>query len=144
VQPQTQEDLRAQIPPFGGALTTAIILSAIGWVGLILLFLLTVPTLGPRWLLFFLVTLAFSGMALPVIHYLHKRFPGKPVATSVVMIREALLVGAYADVLLWLQFGKVLNFALGILVAACLIAIEFFIRMGEKNRWTPPPADENE
>ena len=78
MQPQTQEDLRAQIPPFGAALTTAIILSAIGWVGLILLFLLTVPTLGPRWLLFFLVTLAFSGMALPVIHYLHRRFPGKP------------------------------------------------------------------
>ena len=116
MQEQTQDELRAQTPPFGADLTTAIILSAIGWVGLVLLFLLTVPTLGPRWLLFFLYASAFSGMALPAIHYLHKRFPGKPVATSVVTIRETLLVGAYADVMLWLQFGKVLNFALGILI----------------------------
>ena len=137
-----KDDIRAQMPPYGAAVTTAIILSAIGWVGLILLFLLTVPTLGPRWLLFFLVTLAFSGMALPFIHYLHRRFPGKQAVTSVVMIREALLVGAFADLILWLQFGKVLNFALAILIAACIIAIEFFVRMREKNRWTPP-AEEN-
>jgi len=141
VQEQTRDEIREQVPPFGAALTTAIILGVIGWVGLILLFLLTVPTLGPRWLLFFLVTLAFSGIALPVVHYLHRRFPGKPVATAVVMVREALLVGAYADVLLWLQFGKVLNFALAILIAAGLIAIEVFTRLREKNRWTPPPAE---
>jgi len=144
VQEQTRDEIREQVPPFGAALTTAIILGVIGWVGLILLFLLTVPTLGPRWLLFFLVTLAFSGMALPVVHYLHRRFPGKPVATAVVMVREALLAGAYADVLLWLQFGKVLNFALAILIAAGLIAIEVFTRLREKNRWTPPPPAENE
>jgi hypothetical protein len=137
----TKEDLRAQLPPFRAALTTAIILAIIGWVGLLLLFLLTLPTLGPRWLLFFLVTLAFSGIALPVVHYLHLRFPGSQAVTSTVMIREALLVGAYADLLLWLQFGKVLNFALAILVGACLIAIEFFLRMREKNRWTPPPSE---
>ena len=137
----TKDEIRAQMPPYGAAVTTAIILSVIGWVGLILIFLFTVPTLGPRWLLFFLVTLAFSGMALPIIHYLHRRFPGNQVTSSVVMIREALLVGAYVDVLLWLQFGKVLNFALAILIGACLIAIEFFLRIREKNRWTPPPAD---
>jgi hypothetical protein len=137
----TKEDIRAQIPSFSAMLTTSIILSAIGWAGLILLFLLTVPTLGPRWLLFFLVTLAFSGMALPVIHYLYKRFPGKQAVTSVVMLREALMVGAYVDLLLWLQFGKVLNFILAFLIAACLVAIEFFVRMREKNRWTPPPPE---
>ena len=139
----TKDEIRAQMPPYGAAVTTAIILSVTGWVGLILLFVLTVPTLGPRWLLFFLVTLAFSGMALPVIHYLHRRFPGKQAVTSLVMIREALLVGAFADLLLWLQFGKVLNIALSILIAACIIAIELFVRMREKNRWTPP-AEENE
>lgn len=141
MQSPTPEDLREQLPPFGAALTTSIILGTVGWVGLLLLVVFTVPTLGPRWLLFFLVTLAFSGMALPVVHYFHRRFPGKPVATSVVMIREALLVGAYADILLWLQFGKVLNFALAILIAAGLIAIEVFMRFREKNRWTPPPAE---
>ena len=138
---QTPAELRKQLPSSTAVLTTAIILAAIGWVGLILLFLLTVPTLGPRWLLYFFVTLAFSGMALPVIHYLHKRFPGKPAATSVVMIREALLVGAFADTLLWLQLGKVLNFALGILIGACLAAIELLLRVREKSQWTPPAAE---
>jgi hypothetical protein len=138
---QTPAELRKQLPSSTAVLTTAIILAAIGWVGLILLFLLTVPTLGPRWLLYFFVTLAFSGMALPIIHYLHKRFPGKPTATSVVMIREALLVGAFADTLLWLQLGKVLNFALGILIGACLAAIELLLRVREKSQWTPPAAE---
>ena len=138
---QTPAELRKQLPSSTAVLTTAIILASIGWVGLILLFILTVPTLGPRWLLYFFATLAFSGMALPVIHYLHKRFPGKPVSTSVVMIREALLVGAFADTLLWLQLGKVLNFALGILIGACLAAIELLLRLREKSQWTPPAAE---
>jgi hypothetical protein len=125
-------------------LTTAIILGAIGWIGLILLFLFTVPTLGPRWLLYFLVALAVSGMVLPGIHYLHRRFPGRPVATSVVMIREALLVGVFADTLVWLQLGKVLNFALALLIGACLAAIEILLRLREKSQWTPPPPAENE
>lgn len=137
----TPAELRRQLPSSTAVLTTAIILAVIGWAGLILLFLLTLPTLGPRWLLYFFTTLAFSGMALPVIHYLHKRFPGKPVATSVVMIREALLVGAFVDTLLWLQLGKVLNFALGLLIGACLAAIEMLLRLREKSQWTPPPAE---
>ncbi len=137
----TPAELRRQLPSSPAVLTTAIILAAIGWMGLILLFILTVPTLGPRWLLYFFVTLAFSGMALPIIHYLHKRFPGKPAATSVVMVREALLVGACADTVLWLQLGKVLNLALAVLIAACLAAIELLLRVREKSQWTPPPAE---
>jgi len=137
----TPAELRRQLPSSTAVLTTAIILAVIGWAGLILLFILTVPTLGPRWLLYFFATLAFSGMALPLIHYLHKRFPSQPAATSVVMMREALLVGAFADTLLWLQLGKVLNFALGILIAVCLAAIELLLRVREKSQWTPPPAE---
>lgn len=137
----TPGELRRKLPSFAPVLTTAILLSAIGWIGLVLLFLLTLPTLGPRWLLYFLVAVAVSGMVLPGIHYLHRRFPGKPVATSVVMIREALLVGAFADTLLWLQLGKVLNLALAILIGACLAVIEVLLRLREKSQWTPPPAE---
>jgi hypothetical protein len=142
LQPSASE-LRQQLPSYRLVLTTAIILSAIGWIGLLLLFILTVPTLGPRWLLFFLVTLAFSGLALPIAHYLHKRFPGKPVATAAVLVREALWFGAYADILLWLQFGKVLNFALAVLILTGFVAIEVLIRVRERSKWTPP-AEENE
>jgi hypothetical protein len=130
--------LRGQLPNFQMVLTTGLILGFVGWAGLALVFFLTVPTLGPRWLMFFLATLAFSGPALPVVHYLHKRFPSKPAATGSVLVREALWVGVYADVMLWLQFSKALNFALAAFIAAGLVAVELIIRWRERARWTPP------
>jgi hypothetical protein len=136
-------DSGRQLPSFRAVLFTGLSLTLVGWGGLFLLFLLTLPTLGPRWLLFFLTTLAFSGPALPLMHYIHRRFPSKPAANSAIIVREALWVGIYADALIWLQFGKVLNFALAILIAAGLIAIEVLIRLRERSRWTPP-VTENE
>lgn len=130
--------LSRQLPAWHGVWITGLVLGGIGWVGLVLLFILTVPTLGPRWLMFFLVTLAVCGPALPIVHYLHRRFPSKPAATGGVLVREAIMVGAYADVMLWLQFGKALNFALAAFVAVGLIAIELLIRLRERNTWTPP------
>ena len=116
---------------------TSLILIGIGVVGLGALFIFTVPTLGPRWLLFFLVTLLFSGIALPVVYYLHKRFPSDPRVTSIILVREALWFGIYVDIILWLQFGKVLNSALAIFIAVGLILIEFLIRMRERSRFSP-------
>ena len=77
------------------------------------------------------------------MYYLHRRFPSKPTANAGVIVREAVWVGAYADILLWLQFGKVLNFALGIFIAVGLLAVELLVRLRERSRWTPP-AIENE
>lgn len=133
--------LRSQMPPWHGVWITGLVMALIGWGGLVLLVLLTVPTLGPRWLMFFLTTLAVCGPALPIVHYLHRRFPSKPAVTGGVLVREALWVGAYADVMLWLQFGKALNFALAAFIAIGLIAIELLIRLREKNTWTPPAED---
>jgi hypothetical protein len=116
---------------------TSLILVAIGLVGLGALFIFTVPTLGPRWLLFFLVTFLFSGIALPVVYYLHKRFPSTPRVTPVILVREALWFGVYVDLILWLQLGKVLNSALAIFIAVGLILIEFLIRMRERSRFSP-------
>jgi hypothetical protein len=131
-----KNELRKQLPPFRSIITTSLILAGTGLAGLVILFLFTVPTLGPRWLLFFLITLLFSGLALPVVFYLNRRFPSDPVASSSVLIREALWVGAYFDLVLWLQFGKVLNFALGIFIAIGIVGIELFIRLGERSRFT--------
>lgn len=116
---------------------TSLILIAIGLVGLGVLFIFTVPTLGPRWLLFFLVTTLFSGIALPVVYYLHKRFPSDPRVTPVILVREALWFGVYVDIILWLQLSKVLNSALAIFIAVGLILIEFLIRMRERSRFSP-------
>lgn len=116
---------------------TSVILILLGVFGLGALFIFTVPTLGPRWLLFFLVTLLFSGLALPVVYYLHKRFPSNPPVTPVVMVREALWFGLFVDIILWLQFGKVLNPALAIFIAIGLLIIELLIRMRERSRFSP-------
>ena len=119
----------------------AILLIAVGWIGLYALIELTRPTLGPRWLFFFLVTIALSGTALPIIYFLHFRFPSTPSANANVMIREALMVGVYFDLIAWMQMGRVLNLALVIFITAGLILIEILIRMSEKSRFKP---EENE
>lgn len=134
---QNNSSNQEQLPRFGPILTTSIILFLIGVIGLGILFLFTVPTLGPRWLLFFLATLVGSGLALPVAYYLHKRFPSVPTAGASVLVREALWFGVYVDLILWLQFGRVLNFALAIFIGVGLIAIEILIRMRERSRFTP-------
>jgi hypothetical protein len=112
-------------------------LLGVGILGLVLLFSLTVPTLGPRWLLFFLITLVGCGLALPGAYFLNLRFPSTPPADANILIREALWVGLYLDLVIWLQFGKVLNFALGVLLLAGFALIEFLLRLRERNRFTP-------
>jgi len=131
------KDSRPSKNRFMPVLTTSIILVLTAVVGLTSLFLFTVPTLGPRWLLFFFVTLLASGLMLPVVYYLHLRFPSHPPVSSRVIIREAAWWGIYADILLWMQFGKVLNYALAIFLAIGFIAIELLIRMREQNRFIP-------
>lgn len=137
-KPDQANQLRKQLPPWQTTWITGLVLGGIGWIGLALVFFLTVPLLGPRWLMFFLATLAFTGPALPAVHYLHRRFPSKPPANGTVLVREALLVGAYVDVLIWLQFGKALNFAEAAFIAVGVVAIELIIRWREKSTWVPP------
>ena len=132
----SQEVSQSQQSKFLPVLTASLVLVGIGLIGLLALFIFTVPTLGPRWLLFFLVTLLFSGLSLPVIYYLHLRFPSQPPVSSKIIIREAAGFGIYANILLWLQFGKVLNYALAIFIAIGFIAIELIIRMREKSRFS--------
>jgi hypothetical protein len=123
--------------PFSAVLATSLLLIAVAGVGLVLLFILTVPTLGPRWLLFFLVTLAASGVALPFAYFINVRFPSNPPAQSGVLLREAIFVGLYVDLVIWLRFGKVLNFAIGVFVLAAFVLIEILLRWRERNRFAP-------
>lgn len=107
---------------------SAIILAAIGWLGLLLLLTGTRPTVGPRWLFFFLWTLAASGSSLPFIWVLNRRFSQRRPATQATMLRESLLVGLYAGLLAWLQINRSLNLPLALLLATGLIAIEWLLR----------------
>lgn len=116
---------------------TGIILSVLGWGGWIYVVGFTYPTLFPRWLFYFLFVIALCGTSLPVIAFLHWRFPSKPPAEGNVLVRESIWVGIFGSVVMWLQQGRVLNPALFLFLAVGFILIETLLRLRERSRWNP-------
>jgi hypothetical protein len=127
-------------------LPAAALLFVIGWGGLLFIILYTLPTIGPRWLFFFFVMLAIVGMVMPLIAYLHLRFPTKPPIGTNVVVRQSILVGVYFSILAWLQIGRVLTLGLALLVGVGLIFLELLLRLRERSQWKPgqTPVDINE
>jgi len=68
---------------------------------------------------------------------LNMRFPSKPPVRMETVIREALMLGFYGDLLVWLQMGRVLTFPISLFILVCLAVLEFFIRIRESSRFTP-------
>lgn len=108
-----------------------------GWGGLTILIISTVPTVGPRWLFFFLAVIAVTGTALPIMAFFNRRFPSTPTPTHGIISRQALWFGVYGATIAWLQMGRVLTPTLAILLAAGLVLIEFLLRLSEKGQWKP-------
>lgn len=111
------------------------VLAFIGWFGIASLVLLSQPTLGPRWLFIFFAVLAGSGTALPFVHYLNKRFPSKPPVDGAIITRQAVWFGIYFALLIWLQLGRVITFAMAVLIGAGFAVIELLLRMNETARF---------
>ena len=109
-------------------MVSALVMAAIGWLGLLLIMLGTRPTVGPRWLFFFLWTLAVTGTSLPFVWLLNRRFSNVRQLASGLLLREALLVGLYASLCAWLQINRALTLPLGLLLAGALIALEWLLR----------------
>ena len=124
-------------PRVANFLPAALLLFILGWGGLIALIIASLPTVGPRWLFFFLCVLAITGTVLPITAFLNRRFPSTPPPTAMVVVRQALWFAIYGATLVWLQMGRVLNPALAILLAIGLGLIEFLLRMSEKSQWKP-------
>lgn len=124
-------------PRVANFLPAALFLFIVGWGGLITLFMSTLPTVGPRWLFFFLSVLAITGTVLPIIAFLNRRFPSTPPPTAIVVVRQALWFAVYGATIIWLQMGRVLNPALAVLLAIGLGLIEFLLRLSEKSQWKP-------
>lgn len=124
-----------QIPPFKSVLTTALILFFVGAAGLAIVFIFTLPTLGPRWLMFFFMPLVFSAIALPFAWLVNRRLSVRLPFTGPVLVREAVFFGMYIDLLIWLQFGKVLNFALAVFLFAGFAMVEILLRWRERSRF---------
>lgn len=124
-------------PPVISFLPTAILLAIAGWGGLVMVIFYTLPLVPWRWLFFFLLVLALTGSALPVVAFLNRRFPSRPAPTHGVIVRQALWVGIYFPTLAWLQIPRVLTPALAVLLAVGLILIEGLLRMRERALWKP-------
>lgn len=124
-------------PPVRNFIPAAVILALIGWGGLYALITFTYPTVGPRWLFFFLGVMAITGTALPVVAFLNRRFPTNPPVSPGVIVREAIWFGIYFPTLAWLQLGRVLTPALVVLLAGGFVAIEILLRMRERSQWNP-------
>ena len=118
-------------------LPLAVVLTLIGWVGIWIVISGTLPTLGPRWLFFFLGVIALTGPALPITYYLNQRFPSNPPVDGMVIVRQALWVGVFGSTLTWLQLGRVLTPALALILAGVFVLIEFLLRLFERSRWNP-------
>jgi hypothetical protein len=116
----------------------AIILAVLGVLGLILLGNSTLPTVGPRWLLFFLGILAITGVAIPFIWLLHRRFSADRPSPSSVLLRQSIWIGLFGSLCLWLQINRALTLSLAILLGVGFAAMEWFLGVLERNRWRPP------
>ena len=131
-------------PPVNFFIALSIFLFLIGWGGVALLFLNTLPTVGPRWLFFFLFVLALAGTFLPVVAFLNRRFPSMPPATAVVVIREATWIGLFGSTIAWLQIGRVLSIPMVLLLLIGFVLIEFLLRLSERSQWKPNQVSEPE
>jgi hypothetical protein len=117
-------------------MAAAAILAGVGWIGLVLVMTETLPTVGPRWLFFFLWTAAVTGTTLPFIWLLHRRFVAE-AAPAAVLMRQSLWLGLFATVLVWLQINRNLTLPVALLLAAGLAAVEWLLRLVERSRWRP-------
>lgn len=117
-------------------MVAAAFLAAVGWLGLLLLLNTTLPTIGPRWLFFFLLTQAATGTSVPFVWFLRRRFGGE-AAPPGVLLREALWAGLYASGCAWLQINRSLSLTVALFLALGLVVMEAFLRRVERSTWRP-------
>jgi hypothetical protein len=124
-------------PTFSTFMWAGILLCLLGWGGLAVLVSNTLPTMGPRWLFYFFLMCAVSGLMLPVTFFFNRRFMTKPPPESGVIVREAIWVGIYACIGFWLQQAALFNPVLAMALALGFVIIEFLLRIRELSLWKP-------
>ena len=124
-------------PTVRAFLSLIVLLLVLGWGGLFVLVNMTVPTLWPRWLFYFLVVVAFTGLALPVVVFLHIRFPVEPAPEQKVIVRQSLWVGVYTALLIWMSFGQVVSVGLALIFLVGFVVVEILLRLRERSFWRP-------
>lgn len=130
---------KSYLPPFGKILISSVFLTILGGGGLAFIFIFYEPTLGPRWMFFFFLTIIGAGIALPINYLIQRRFANQ-VILSKVLIREAIFFGVFLALIAWLQLGRILTNLIIIIISIGFILIEILLRMAEKATFK---ADEN-
>ncbi len=123
-------------------LASTITLLVLGWGAVAAAVVVLTPTVWARWLLFFGLTLGLTAVAIPITWFLNLRFKSNPPVGASVIVRQAIWVGIYGALLIWLQQVRLVTIWSALGLAAGLIAIEYLIRMREKARWQPKPLPE--
>ena len=123
----------SRAPEYGGLIAAALLMAAGGWLGLWLVVNYTLPTVGPRWLFFFLLTVGITGTMLPIIWLLHRRFGAEHPASAGVLLREGLWAGLLGALVAWLQINRNLTLGLGFLLTGSLFCFECLLRLFERS-----------
>ncbi|MBN2556555.1 MAG: hypothetical protein JXA97_11495 [Anaerolineales bacterium] len=123
-----------RLPVYRSLLIASLILAFLGSAGLVLVMTTTLPTVGPRWLFFFFLSAAATGICLPFIWYLHRRFSRGPDATPQTMLRQGLWSGFFITMCVWLQINRSLNLAVIFLMIVAIAAVEWLLQLVRRPR----------
>ncbi len=130
-------DAQIPSPKVRSFIPAALICALLGSSGFFAVIVYTEPNGGTRWAFFFCAVLALTGLVLPFVAYLNRRFPSVPPVTQGIVMRQAVWIGIYLPTLAWLRIGRVLNFPIALLLAAGLILVEWLLRLREHSQWQP-------
>jgi hypothetical protein len=98
---------------------------------------MTTPDGGTRWLFYFTAMLGLTGLGLPVMVFLNRRFPTEPPPSPGVVLRQAIWPALYIVTLLRFSAAGVRSMPLVLLMLAGIILIEWLLRMTERSQWRP-------
>lgn len=124
--------------PAPGITLAAFGLSLLGLGGLGALVLTADPRTGPLpiWAFFTLWPMALTGLALPFVRYLNRRF-GDSTVTGGVLVRQAFWVGVFGAAGAWLLRAGLFGPGPVLLILLGLVGIEAFLRLRERAQTTP-------
>ena len=92
---------------------------------------LILESANPQIILAFLATilLAVTGLVLPLVSFLNKRFVSSQPPTYFVVVRQSMWVGLWVAFCVWLQMNRTLGLAVAGLVAAVLVMFEALLQV---------------
>ena len=121
-----------------GALLIAVVMMALGWLGIAETIRGSGPTLRSVFQLLVLLFFASSGTAMPFVFYVNARFVPvtRALPASGVIVRQSALVGCFVVgcaslQLLYIGTERALNLWTALLLAAALFTLEWRIRRRE-------------